>query len=279
MRMPIKLNERTWPRILTALIPSSDDPRGLIENGLHGEQFSKLISVFKFGNTFKTTKSLRFPATLETIASLQFETLPVVLDVGASDGMTSLDVIRRIPFKKYYVTDLNVDIFYDFRDGTYYFYDTNFDCILVTTKWFVVYSDIKGSLFPFGLLVKYFFSKSVSRKDNLIRLELINPEVKKLNGNVIIAKYDIFKRWTREKVDLVLVANLLNSRYFTNQQIINAVQNMIKALKEGGRLVIVENRGNEQGTIFRIEKRKIYDETNINGGTEIRNLILHAGLK
>jgi len=89
MKLPIKLNKNFWPKAITTLLPSVDDPRVLLVGDIHGEKFTKAISVFKFGTTFKTTENLRYPTTIRELKSLEYAAPPIVLDIGASDGITS----------------------------------------------------------------------------------------------------------------------------------------------------------------------------------------------
>lgn len=274
MRMPIKLNESYWPKTITNLLPSSVDPRVLLDGDIRGEQFSKAVSVFKFGTTFKTTKSFRFPNTVKALTSLNYLSPPIVLDVGASDGITSLHVIQHIDFDKFYITDLNTEVLYNKQDGKGCFYNTDNECILIVTKLFVLYSDFEDSIFPFNKIAKYFFSKSLNTNNALEKIKLINPELKKVEGNTVIAKYDMFTRWVNDKVDLIIAANIFNRSCFSENQIIKAVNNLLHALNDGGRFVIIDSREIEKGTIFRVMNKKIKVEKDINGGTEIRELIL-----
>lgn len=274
MRMPIRLNESFWPRVITSFLPSSDDPRVLLDGKIRGEEFSRAVSVFKFGTTFKTTGSRRFPATVKALVALDVHSPVTVLDVGASDGISSLHVRQSIDFDKFYVTDLNTEVLYDRRGDRCYFYDTDHNCILIATKWFVIHSASRDSLFPLNKIADYLLSKSPNTPSARRTIELINPEVRTANGNVVVVKYDIFTRWMNEKVNLILAANILNRSYFTDHQILEAIDNLVHALADGGRLVIVDNRETEKATIFRVTNDTIEAEKDIHGGTEIRELIL-----
>ena len=240
----------------------------LINSEFNSDKFSKLISVFKFGTTFKTTKKIRFPIMVEALTNLDYQSPPIVLDVGASDGITSHHIIQSIDYDKYFITDLNTEILYEIRDGKCYFYDKDNSCILIVTKLFVIYSDVKGSIFPFNKLAGYFFSKPLKAHKSLKMIELINPAVKTIVDNILITQYDIFKEWPNEKVDLIIAANILNNCYFPEKQIKLAIMILINALNDGGRFVIVDSRDIEKGTIFQVLNKGIKAEKDINGGTE-----------
>jgi SAM-dependent methyltransferase len=279
VRMPIKLNKSFWPKIITKLLPSSDDPRVLLDGEISGKEFSKAISVFKFGTTFKSTESVRFPTVVKALTFLDCHSPPTVLDVGASDGTASLHILQNIEFEKYYIADLNIEALYEIRDDKCYFYDTDKNCILMVTKLFVIYSDFKNSIFPFNKLAENFLSTSPHANNSSRKIELINPEVKKIKGNIAILKHNIFSRWMKEKLDLIIAANILNKCYFSENQLRKAVNNLVCTLNDGGRLVIIDSRKIEKATIFRVMKKKIQVEKDINGGTEIRELILNTCLE
>src|SRR5688500_6777459 len=139
MRAPVKLNRSFWPRLLTHVLPSAADPRVLSGNGLTGDAFSDAVSTFKFGRTFKTTEKARFPQTVAILSSLKYETPPVVLDVGASDGITSLDVMKAVPFERYIVSDAHMTVFSSKHGSRTYYYAADRQCILIATDAWIVY--------------------------------------------------------------------------------------------------------------------------------------------
>ena len=275
MRTPIKLNNSFWPVILTRYLPSSDDPSVLLDEDISGDDFSQAVSVFKFGTTFKTTKGNRFPRTVEALASLDWPSPPTILDVGASDGLASLHVAQNLVFKKYFITDLNTEVLLGTRDGRSCFYNSDRECILIVTKMFVIYSDFEDAILPFNIIAKSVLSHSRDAPEQLKKIELVNPEILKLKGDIEFTRYDIFERWPGEKVDLIIAANIINRCYFPDSQILRSVRNLASALRIGGRLVVVDNREIEKATIFRFMDRKTVPEVDIHGGTEIRDLILN----
>lgn len=277
MRMPLKLNRAYWPTVLGKLLPSADDPRILHSNQLDEISFSKAVSTFKFGATFKSTKKARFPLTIQELVSLHYPSDAIILDVGASDGITSLDVMRSITFQKYYITDLNIDVFYDTYDKWTYFYDENKECILITSNGWIVYPDIKNAIFPFGKLAQSLFLHAPQAKKDLPRISLINPSLQSMTQkNIFVEKYNILERWPHEKVDLLIAANILNRSYFSEKQILQALENIVAALNNNSRVAIIDNRDAEKSTIFLFADGNITVEKTINGGTEIEELILRT---
>lgn len=276
MRFPIKLNRSYWPKLLTQILPSVLDLRSLCSPKTDGVTFTSIVSELKFGKTFKTTQKKRFPLTAQELAGLEFQTQPVILDVGASDGSTSIDVMKAVPFEKYYLTDLNIEVFYNISGGTTYFYNERGDNIMMVTDKWVVYFDADGVIFPFDKilqLINKHIPKSMHDKE---RIFLIHPELQALNdGRVTILKHNMFETWPHEKVDLVIAANVLNLSYFSTSEILNALKNLVSSLKENGRIVIIDNRPHEQATIFQYTKGIIKLEKKINDGTDIEDLVLN----
>jgi ABC-type dipeptide/oligopeptide/nickel transport system ATPase subunit len=62
--------------------------------------------------------------------------------------------------------------------------------------------------------------------------------------------------------------------YFTEENLGRAIRNLIQALREGGRLAVVQNSGGEKATVFRLSDGNMTPEHRINGGTDIDALVL-----
>lgn len=274
LRTPIKLNKAYWPELLTTFLPSADDPRILTRRGIDAVSFSKAVSILKFGTTFKKTEKNRYPLTLHYLSTIVFPVPPVILDIGASDGVTSLDVIEKIPFCKYYITDLYLKVFYEFTRTGCHFYDDSNKCILIVTDKWVIYSDTKDAVFPFGHITKYVYSKLSPIPTFTGELRLINPALSNVENaeNIFIKKYNVFDIWTYEKADLIIVANILNN--FSDTDRVKALSNIFAALNNPGRLVIVENKAVEKATAFHILNNQITVEKDIHGGTEIKEFVV-----
>jgi hypothetical protein len=277
MRAPIKLNKAFWPLTLSKALPSAEDPRVLYTHPRNGACFTKAVSVFKFGKTFKSTHKARYPLAVAELASLYKNTKPVILDVGASDGTTSMDVMQSIPFQQYFVTDVNLEVFYQQSNKAAYFYDDTGTCLLIVTDKWVVYPDSDDAVFPFRQMAESLFRNAPQRDDTARPILLIHPLLQDArNQNVIIRKYDVMEPWPYDKVNLVIAANLLNRCYFADERIQQALRNVNGALKDDGRVAIVDNRDRERATIFLFRAGSAVVERRINGGTELEELVLHT---
>jgi hypothetical protein len=274
MRAPSKLNRSFWPRIFWSFFSSADDPRVLLQSSFDTTDFSRAVSVFKFGSTFKTTKKSRFPCTIDVLSNLTFTQQPIILDVGASDGVTSLDVIRSLDFKDYYITDLNTEALWSVslsRRGIF-FYNTNGYPILYANRYWIIYNEPVGAISPFGALVRRIFSDAPTAGQSSRKISLINPELQTLSGkNIIVRRYDIFSKWNFDKAHLVIAANILNRSYFSDSELRDSILNLQAALLKDGYLAIIDNRAIEKATIFKKSGEIVRQ---INGGTEIEALVL-----
>jgi hypothetical protein len=277
MRFPVKLNRTFWPKTLTKIFPSATDPRVLCHGKVDEKTFTNAVSTFKFGATFKSTQKARFPLTILELSFLQYEQRPIVVDVGASDGITSLDLMQAIPFKKYYVTDLNIEVFYEISGDTTWFYDEKGTCILrVTDKW-VVYPETGGAIFPFDRITHSLFAHAPKWESDAARIMLINPVLQaRKEINIFIEKHNILETWPHEKADLIIAANLLYLFNFTASEIKQALKNMLAALDGSGRIAIIDNHPNEKSTIFQFIEGNVSVEKRVNGGAEIENLVLNC---
>jgi hypothetical protein len=259
MRLPIKLNKAGWPSPFADLFLAFHDPRPLAYKpfAISAAQFSASVSSLQFGVTFKTTHPGRHAQSNQFLRETCRGSRPVILDVGASDGSTSLDLIRELgsDFAYYYVTDLNLSVRcgYDSK-GVVYFVDQNGSCILRASERLLVYSNTSRAKFPLRLIAKALLAKC-GNAGGWRNLVLIQPALRrraKCDPRIIIQRYDIFAPWTGPPPDLIKVANLLNNEYFSDAQIEEALQAQCSNLAPNGRLLLIsEDQDVEKFSIFR----------------------------
>ena len=259
MRLPIKLNKAGWPSPFADLFLAFHDPRPLAYKpfAISAAQFSASVSSLQFGVTFKTTHPGRHAQSNRFLRETYRGSRPVILDVGASDGSTSLDLIQELGsnFAYYYVTDLNLSVRcgYDSK-GVVYFVDQNGSCILRASERLLVYSNTSRARFPLRLIARTLLAKC-RNAGGWRNLVLIQPALRrraKCDPRIIIQRYDIFAPWTGPPPDLVKVANLLNNDYFSDSQIKKALQVQCSILAPNGRLLLIsEDQDIEKFSVFR----------------------------
>lgn len=277
MRLPIKLNEAGWPSRFGRLSFAFHDPRPLAnadQSELTPCEYSRAMSTLQFGVTFKTTRPGRQEQSNRFVLQLYRGSKPVILDVGASDGSTSLDLMRALEgnFERYFVTDLNLSTRCgsDHR-GVLYFLDHDEVCVLRASKRFLVYSELSGACFPLPLMAKSLLA-GARRVSNWREVFLIQPELASLaarDSRISIMRYDVFAPWTGERPDLIKVANLLNPKYFTDQQMREALRVQCSHLAPNGRLLLVsEDDDIEKFSVFRKSSTGMVLEHSHGGGAK-----------
>jgi hypothetical protein len=185
--------------------------------------------------------------------------------------------MQSIPFEKYYVTDLNIDVFYQESGKTTWFYDDKGLCILMAAEKWIAYPETEGVIFPFDKISQAIFDRAPKWESDIARIRLINPLLlAHKEKKFIIEKHNILEPWPNQKADLIIAANIINRSYFTASEIKKALENMLAALNDAGRILIVENHKNEQATIFKRSAETISVEKRINGGAEIEPLALRS---
>jgi hypothetical protein len=259
MKLPIKLNKAGWPSPFSDLFLAFNDPRPLAYEPLSisADQFSAGVSSLQFGVIFKTTHPGRHAQSNRFLLETYRGSRPIILDVGASDGSTSLDLIRELGsnFAYYYVTDLNLSVRcgYDSK-GVVYFVDQNGSCILRASERLLVYSNTSRARFPLRLIARALLAKC-RKACGWQDLVLIQPALRRLaksDPRIIIQRYDIFAPWTGPPPDLIKVANLLNDQYFSDSQLKKAVQAQCSNLAPNGRLLLIsEDEDVEKFSVFR----------------------------
>ena len=256
MRVPIKLSDAFWPRALARVVGPHlrTDPRILLtEGGPSPQARTQAISAFKFGTTFKTTAHDRHREADELLIADGVDRDAVILDVGASDGITSLNLIDRLGegFGGFFVTDYNLSVTALRRGHRMYFFDHRGTCVLVADPLFVYYPEdhplLKKAMAPLVRLV-------AGHHEEGRKIQLIHPALAaraSSDPRIRIRAYDVLEPWTDVKPTIIKVANVLNPAYFSSAVIRRALTNLYRALPPGGRLLLIENRAAIQGGLFR----------------------------
>src|ERR1700730_2493245 len=281
MRLPIKLNRAGWPRVFGRLTLTYDDPRILAGDfsALSRHEVSAAISPLRFGTTFKTTRPKRQKQSDRFLFDLYQGTKPVILDVGASDGSTSLDLIDtlRSNFRRYYVTDLNISVRCGIADnGVVYFLDQSGACMLRASKRLLAYSDAQEANALLRLITARMLRRSgrVSRWQDVL---LVQPDLTALAANdsrITITRYDMFTPWSGERPDVIKIACVLDPLHFSREQIAEALRMQGSTLAPDGRLLLVGESNNvEEFSVFRKTSSGLCLEHTQAGGTKAANYV------
>lgn len=282
VRAPIKFNRAGWPAWVGRLPIASEDPGALVAGvALTPPEFSRYLSTIKFGTTFKSTFPGRHANSNRLLAEVFRGQRPTILDIGASDGSTSIDLIRALgeSFERYYVTDHNISIEYgaDGRGATF-FRDREGRCILCSTRRLIVYSDVEGAPPPMRWAVDALLrgARGVSHWSELLLVQPSLVELAAKDPRVVIQRYDLFTTWPEPVPDLIKIANVLNRAYFSETRIAEVLLRKSEMLREGGRLLLLDNRGEgeeERYSLMRKVDGRMVREQIFRGGCEVESLI------
>lgn len=148
----IKLNKEYWSKKIPGIKYGVPNPLNVFS--ADKDKFSDAMTTFGFSGVYKTTRPGRHKQT-QLLLKNNIDKLadqPLILDIGASDGSTSLDLINCINgnFKKYYVTDYNIRCTYASYKGYTCFFNQNNECFLAASEKFVFYP-VNKKLFNFFL--------------------------------------------------------------------------------------------------------------------------------
>lgn len=206
-----------------------------------------------------------------------------IVDLGASDGSTSLDLIRRLPaFQAYVIADLHMNVAaIPVRRHTL-LYDGNGECILIFSRRWVVWPQLSRIV---RLLYRPLLAAATYRAERRRTIPLVNPEVRSLmatDGRITCRVHDLFQPWVDQQPDVIKIANLLRFVYFDADAISCGLSALLAGLPEGGHLFMVENPfPNERGTragLYRRHGDRFVIHATTEEPPEIHSLVLQAGL-
>lgn len=284
MRLSIRPLRGRWPAWFESRARRFvwDDPRVILDQHATPEAFRTAMNALQVGGTVKITGENRHPNADMLLIDKVDLTNASIVDIGASDGSTSVDLIRTLPkFKSYVIADLflSVDVLSVFHREL--FYDQDGECVLVCGPRCVAWPT-RSSLVR--LLYAPLIAFAARRRGQRRAVLLLNPSTRALmasDDRVTHAVHDVFKPWPKPAPDVIKVANLLGP-YFSDEMISRALHALLEGLAEGGHLLMVDN-----GRITGAEPRAgLYKRANGRFATvagtsrlpEIDNLILQAQL-
>lgn len=275
MKRPIRLNRSFCARFWPGAPRGCPDPRRLLDAGISDHDANEILLRMKIHGVFKTTWADRYPATTRQLANHAFEAPPVVLDVGASDGSTSLSVMQAVRFARYYVTDQHVQAYACKARHGMFFCDEEKVPFMFANPFFVIYNEaLAAPRAQSGIVNRLFAHFDIDRCSEVHKITLMNRALlPRLGDTVRLHRYDIFQPWRLEKADLVIAANILNRDYFPDTRLADALRNLRAAMQPNARLAVIENRPAEQSNLFRLAHGRFVTEDQVGPGSDIRALV------
>lgn len=286
MRLPVRLIRGRWPSAVEARMRRFvwDDPRLVLDPGAPPDKFSTAMSAFTVGSTIKITGSNRHPAADALILDHVDLADAVVLDIGASDGSTSVELIGKLPtFGRYVIADLYITATAVQVGERTVFLDHEGNVILVAGRRLVAWPS--GSPLV-GLLYRRTTAAARQQQDRGHEILLLNPAARALvdsDDRVTYQRHDVFQPWAGPTPDVIKVANVLRrGLYFSEDQIRVALTTLLGNLPEGAHLLMVDNpraKVPARGGLYRREGGRFIRVAQTEHPTEIDDLVLAVTLQ
>lgn len=215
------------------------------------------MSAVHVGGTIKITDADRHPEVDALLLEHVDLTEAHIADIGASDGSTSVDLIRRLPaFASYVIADLHLHVDATRLGRWTVLHDARGTPILVVGRRLLAWPSISAVVRWITLPVVRAAARQVDRRQEVL---LLNPAARELLGTdprISYRTHDVFVPWeTPGEVNVIKVANLLRRLYFSDEQIEIALSALHASLPDGGNLLIVDNPripgGGARGGLYR----------------------------
>jgi len=219
-----------------------DDPRALLDPKVSAVQFRRLMSAVHVGDTIKITDDDRHPKADELLITHVDLTDCHIVDIGCSDGSTSVDLIEKLPaFASYTLADLYLYLDAVAVGRFVVFFDTDGVCSLVAGRRAVAWPSQSRAI---AMLYQPIVDRASRRRDHAQRVLLLNPRARAMmesDPRVTYTTHDVFTPWSGQPPDVIKVANLLRRLYFSDERICDGVRAVLASLADGGHFLVVDN--------------------------------------
>ncbi len=267
MRVPVRLSAPGWPAALRHPRVSGPDPRGLLEpDGLDAESFSRAVSAFRLGGTYRTTAPGRHVQSNRVLLDHVPDRPLTVVDVGISDGSTTLELLDALGDRvgRLFGADRVLALTARRRGRWVAFFDQD-RCVLVATRHLLLYAP--DALVPL-------FAGAPGQ-----RVSLVQPALERrarTDERVALVTHDVFAPWPGPPADVVRLANLLNRTYFSDADIGRALSQCHRMIVPDGLLQLVENRPGlgEQGALYRRGEAGFVRVAQVGAGSDVDGLVV-----
>lgn len=249
MFFPIRLISGRWPAPIERRLRRFVwlDPCLVQDPDLDAASFSRAMAAFAVGTTRKITGSGRHTEADTLLLEHVDLSDAVIADIGASDGITSVELIERIPrFRQYLIADLYLAVDAVRVGRRTVFRDKAGQVVVVTGRRLLAWPSTSRP-------VAWLYRPTLRRAERLLRggpsvhgneVLLVNPVTRRLlerDPRVSTRTHDIFTSWTPPHPDVVKVANVLRRLYFSDERILAALRTILDQLRDGGHLLLIDN--------------------------------------
>lgn len=261
-------------------------------------EFSAILRHIRIGNVWKRTRQNRIKvadrALFENLENKNFRTLRF-LDVGGSDGTTTLDTVNylgsRLGVKvEAYLADKYLFLLRRRKGYIYEYIATDGQPVLVRCGPLALLlgptEKFNGFLYKQELWLTKWIASSYLRLNKFRslmqmneRIILVNPKVL-LSNRLRLIEMDMFQIIPDliGSMDVVRVSNVLISEYFSKNQIRNAINNIKRYLKQDGLLLLSRNHDEvngevERGSIWQKVEGDLVHLMDFGGGSELFKVV------
>lgn len=244
MLAPIRFLRGQWPAAFESAAGRFfwRDPRIVIDEDVSAEDFRVAMSAILVGGTYKITRANRHPLCDDLLIDHVDLTDADIVDIGASDGSTSVDLIAKLPtFRSYTMADLYFHMTVRKTPRHTLFYDPDGTCILVVGRRTLAWPSQSKRV---EFLLRPIIHGRAAKKAAVSEVLLLNPDTRALmqsDERVSFRVHDVFKRWEGPAPSVIKIANLLRRLYFSDDDITRALVAVGDSLDDGGYLLMADN--------------------------------------
>jgi hypothetical protein len=216
------------------------DPRVLLADDPSAEDFRAAMSIVHVGDTIKITGVNRHGAADALLLENVELTGASIVDLGASDGSTSAELLAELTdFGSYTIADLYLTLRAVELGRSVVFFDADGTCVLVAGRRLLAWPSLARTV---RLLYAPLIARARRRPGRDV--QLLGPDARRWlrsDPRVTARVHDVFQPWPAPAPDVIKVANLLRRLYFSDEDILRALQALLDSLKDGGHLLILDN--------------------------------------
>ena len=245
VRAPVRPISGRWPAAFEQKLSRFFrlDPAVLLNDDVSDDDFRRAMSSIYVGGTIKITGAGRHPGVDDLLLHGVDLSGRTIVDIGASDGSTSVELVARIPdFGAYVIADRYLSLEAKRVGRRIAFFDSDGDCVLVSGPRSVAWPSLSRTV---SLAYSRVIRRAREHPDSTTLVMLLNPATRRLlaeDARVSYRMHDVFQEWSGEpKPDVMKIANLLRRLYFTDPEITRALEAVHAGLPTGGHLFIVDN--------------------------------------
>jgi len=255
------------------------------------DRFSLLLHDLRMGGAWKRTNRGRLKQTEELLCAHippELRTGLIFLDIGASDGVTTVEAVRALRSAfggevRAYLADRDVWLFRYRRGPIIEYRAADGEAIMVRLGRFglrLARHRREAHHEPGALTRRYLQLERFRNSMQLdARISLVNPLARSEPG-ITILQLDclVCNECLRGRVSAIRASNILNLGYFDPPQIRTAVGHLYSYLRAGGCLVVSRNDDQtggeaENGSVWQKEGRRLRWLEDFGSGSEIKSVV------